>query len=442
NNKGNKNQPKSSHKKQKTFSNKLEKKKDIFLDYNVKSFNHLEKISLTHLFNFSYPQLFHTSQVAIHLNCKNTKNQQKSRDSFHYKGKEYFINSNYRFIVNPYEDYRVQTLDPDIPIPWKNIFQILISRLAQHRPCPICLDEDPIAPRITKYLKPIRWYDNVSSELPIEGKEILLRLFIHKQGYIYAFPYENFSKNTSEGVIPWYFEQDVMDYSRIMKASEDYMIGEINRELEQLEKIKNNEKEHIELVEGSIDKTIQCIQQSILSFKKMLDDHKNPCTTPISLKHKSNIEELSQEINKKLHMQDNTSNNSTKPSYDIQKTNSYLFYRPQIVAHYYLSMLDIKILKAAFGDYKFFPPNIIARIENISTGHVVDNPLRKRIKYLSHLPCGCEVSFLECDWSDVIDESILHRFDSEICKRRQKRREKIMQESKCACFREKNCQPK
>ncbi|KAK3096380.1 hypothetical protein LTR53_019297, partial [Teratosphaeriaceae sp. CCFEE 6253] len=78
----------------------------------------------------------------------------------------------------------------------------------------------------------------------------------------------------------------------------------------------------------------------------------------------------------------------------------YLFYQAPL--HYYLSPLDIRILKAAFNTYSAFPSSILPRVERISNGHVVDDELRRRIKYLSHLPYGCEVGFLECDWTDTV----------------------------------------
>jgi hypothetical protein len=75
--------------------------------------------------------------------------------------------------------------------------------------------------------------------------------------------------------------------------------------------------------------------------------------------------------------------------------------------------LDIRILKAAFGDYATFPATILPRVERISSGHIVDDELRKRVKYLGHLPQGCEVNFLECDWRDVVVPEILERFSAE-----------------------------
>jgi hypothetical protein len=106
----------------------------------------------------------------------------------------------------------------------------------------------------------------------------------------------------------------------------------------------------------------------------------------------------------------------------------YYFY--QALPHFYLSSLDIRILKAAFGDYYLFPATILPRVEHISTGHVVDDELRKRAKYLGHLPYGCEVNFLECDWTDLVVPEILERFQTETIKRRQRNHEKEAREEK------------
>jgi hypothetical protein len=106
----------------------------------------------------------------------------------------------------------------------------------------------------------------------------------------------------------------------------------------------------------------------------------------------------------------------------------YHFY--QALPQFYLSPLDIRILKAAFGEYSLFPATILPRVEHISTGHIVDDELRKRVKYLGHLPQGCEVSFLECDWRDVVVPEVLARFRAETDRRRKRNREKEAREEK------------
>ena len=112
------------------------------------------------------------------------------------------------------------------------------------------------------------------------------------------------------------------------------------------------------------------------------------------------------------------------PEHDL----SFFFY--EALLHFYLSPLDIRILKAAFGDYSSLPTTILPRVERISTGHIVDDDLRRRAKYLGHLPHGCEVGFLECNWTDVVAPEILAGFSIEIERRRKKNQEKAVREEK------------
>ena len=115
-------------------------------------------------------------------------------------------------------------------------------------------------------------------------------------------------------------------------------------------------------------------------------------------------------------------------SYHIHNDSPFFFY--EALMHYYLSSLDIRILKAAFGDYSSFPTTILPRVERVSTGHIIDDELRRRAKYLAHLPHGCEVGFLECDWTDVVSPEVLEGFAVEIKRRRKKNREKEFREEK------------
>lgn len=113
-----------------------------------------------------------------------------------------------------------------------------------------------------------------------------------------------------------------------------------------------------------------------------------------------------------------------------QVLNDSPFYFYEALLHYYLSPLDIRILKAAFGDFSSFPTTVLPRVERVSTGHIIDDELRRRAKYLAHLPHGCEVGFLECDWTDIVSAEVLDSFSVEICRRRKKNREKELREEK------------
>ncbi|KAK3626078.1 hypothetical protein LTR22_023294 [Elasticomyces elasticus] len=106
----------------------------------------------------------------------------------------------------------------------------------------------------------------------------------------------------------------------------------------------------------------------------------------------------------------------------------YLFYQAPL--HYYLSPLDIRIPKTAFTQYQNFPSSILPRVERVSNGHVVDDDLRKKAKFLGHLPDGCEVGFLECDWTDTVLPQILAELKPMLERRRKKHDEKEAREEK------------
>ena len=120
-----------------------------------------------------------------------------------------------------------------------------------------------------------------------------------------------------------------------------------------------------------------------------------------------------------------SSSAASHPSYN---DSPFFFY--EALMHYYLSPLDIRILKAAFGDYSSFPTTVLPRVERVSTGHIIDDELRRRAKYLAHLPHGCEVGFLECNWTDVVSPAVLEGFAVEIERRRKKNQEKEFREEK------------
>ena len=120
--------------------------------------------------------------------------------------------------------------------------------------------------------------------------------------------------------------------------------------------------------------------------------------------------------------------NSNATNHHAASDSPFYFY--EALLHYYLSPLDIRILKTAFGDFSSFPTTVLPRVERVSTGHIVDDELRRRAKYLAHLPHGCEVGFLECDWTDVVTPEVLDGFSAEIERRRKKNREKEVREEK------------
>ncbi|KAG8754756.1 hypothetical protein FRC12_011097 [Ceratobasidium sp. 428] len=82
---------------------------------------------------------------------------------------------------------------------------------------------------------------------------------------------------------------------------------------------------------------------------------------------------------------------------------TYHFYQSSTGQPIFLHPLDIRILLARFHTYDAFPPELTLPVEALDVGSV-DHDLRKRCKYLGHLPEGGEVVFAQVNVKDIVGE--------------------------------------
>jgi hypothetical protein len=323
-------------------------------------------------------------------------------------------------------------------------------------------------------------------EAPREGEDVVLRLITRQAGSTLALPRDGAESLPPTEDIPWYFAAEVTDFARVMKGTEDYMLAHFDREIKEL---RLQEKED-ELMFGEDTRWTKKAVFTIIEAKEKVKGIGNPPTAPKKPEESNAKRPLIQfnedvpefyavqraaKSGQSINVMFRNSNafslplqsdlniptmdvpkaatsglpdpNITKDPYLLSPTqvvqfnnnrkranyypvNDSRFYFYQALLHYYLSPLDIRILKTAFGTYASFPSTILPRVERVSTGHIVDEDLKKRAKYLAHLPHGCEVGFLECNWTDVVAPEVLSGFSVEIERRRKKNREKEVREEK------------
>ena len=402
----------------------------------------------------------------------------------------------------------MQVVDADNNLDWSSqVLQILASTQSQRDSCPICLS-NPVAPRMAKcghifclpclirymhsaddagpiperrarwkkcpicfdsmYLtdmRPVRWFLGQETEAPQEGHDVVLRLVMRLAGRTLALPRDGSESILRSEDIPWFNVAEVMDYARIMKGGEDYMIESYDREMEEL---SSQEKED-ELMFGDEGQWYKRAMRSVMEAKEKVRGIGNPPIAPhkpqerkskrppinfyntpdgpsaphfypvhnatnsgesmsISSTEISTTFTQSSSSSPQGHLETDFSPQRAKHVTTVIQEPAIYFY--QALLHYYLSPLDVRILKAAFKEYSAFPSTILPRVERVSAGHIVDDELRKRIRYLSHLPHGCEVGFLECDWTDTITPDVLEPFKTEIEYRRKRNMEKAAREEK------------
>lgn len=402
--------------------------------------------SITHLLNYSAPLHHHHDIGHHHHHHSNPRSYRRNPtwgpgSGYHAVDKSRYVHANYRFVVSPDEDYSKQGADADLFLDWSNVMQVIASSESQASSCPICLSE-PVAPRMAKcghifcltcllrfmnsalsedeakpgkaakfrkcpicedniYLpdvRPVRFYAGQESPLPRVGDDVVLRLMARNAGSTLALPRASGAEVLNSGdSVPWHFAANVLDYARVMKGTREYMAGQFDEEIAAM----LQQAAEDEALFGQDGEWTQKAVNAVNAAKEKLLT---------------------------LGGADEASTGSLPSSAKQSSESDFYFY--SALPHLYLSPLDIRILKTQFGSFSAFPSTLLPRVEHISTGHVVDDTLRRRAKYLGHLPHGCVISFLECDWTDIVPAETLETFASDIERRRSRNRDKAAQEER------------
>ncbi|KAI8804525.1 hypothetical protein BJ742DRAFT_823913 [Cladochytrium replicatum] len=103
----------------------------------------------------------------------------------------------------------------------------------------------------------------------------------------------------------------------------------------------------------------------------------------------------------------------------------YYFYRSADGQHMYMHPMDIKILKHKYGSYDRFPDVLhVDKVLSVRESTVTED-LRKRCKYLGHLPLNCDVVFCELDLKGIVSEETLAVFEKELLQRERRLQKQI-----------------
>ena len=325
------------------------------------------------------------------------------------------------------------------------------EKKSKYKKCPLC--EDII---FVPEARPVRWLPDQDNSALRVGDDVVLRLMMRYPSGILALPRDATESIDRSESIPWYLTAEVLGYARIMIGGEEYMEEQYDQEIADVEAQEAVD----ELM--FMDDTARWSKRAVTVIRDSKERLKGIGTAPLTsprpptpvdrkVKRKTNIvtpdpeaqyqdhgSHIASHENKDTSASPNDHAGSTlrSPSANIIVQSAPArpldapFYFYEAPHRFYLSPLDTRILKAAFGDYSSFPTTVLPRIEHRSGNHVVDDDLKRRAKYLAHLPSGCEIGFIECDWTDVVGPDILARFASDIERRRQHHRDKQAREDK------------
>lgn len=429
--------------------------------------NRKNQISINHLLEFqSYKDLEEYQNRHAKPRRRNSNNMAKSTGYGNGKSRDYyyskvhlkgmsFINVNYKFVVDYRRDYKAQKMDPNLPVDINDILRIIVPK---GNSCPICLSDEPVAPRmitscghilclscllsllesevpiykkreapaiVEKYrdcplcfsvirsneIKPVL-VNNIDErfEVPKINDEVVLTLMNRPQERILALPncfneYHDVVDN-----FPWVnqLNPDFGQYLRIFKGDLKYILDMYESEkknildLYQEEKLLyNDDGKFAKIATANIDNDIE-------KWKSYYKDEEPSCPR-LSEDHHPKIKEM-------------------------DSSNSYFFYQTGFNASstYVLSPLDVKVLKTAYKDYTNLPSSLIAKIENIRYEELTPESSITKYKYLSHLPFGTSIGFLECNWyqNEYINHETWEMFKHDLSKRTKYSTKKLRKEEK------------
>lgn len=405
-----------------------------------------KKTLYNHLLNFKYePRQFEDVSHSQWSPPKRRDNRPAS--SFFVFNKERFLQANSRFITKR-GDYSIQSTDPDAPIPWENVEKVLLHR-DDDIPCPICL-YPPAVPKVTKCGHVYCW-SCILHYLALDEKRKNARdcpicaMNVRKSdlrsvSFLEASPLHvggvfkmnlMFREHTS--LVPKPIAQLDGDAEMNWSRNGTYKIEEyspvqvleciVNPELEMLDvklSIEMDELERDFLNCAILDcKNRQADLLSQISVEDNLGTHKATNTKTVPSGNKERAMEV--EMNSVCIRNPSDTNDGF-----------YYFYQIEGGQNIFLDGINVKCLLKEFSNFKNCPPVLEAPILHIES-FIMTEDLRKRHKYLSHLPLSCEYQIAELDLrSPLLSQETLDEFQDMINRRLKNRqlKEKLENDSK------------
>ncbi|KAJ3328173.1 hypothetical protein HDU76_010461 [Blyttiomyces sp. JEL0837] len=482
------------------------------------------QINVNHLVNFNFPprQRQQVSSAPV-----------RRRGNYQPFNKERFINANYRFLVKSTGDYTPHLFDPDLPVDWKDIVQILIPT-SKEVTCPVCLSP-PVAAKITRCGHFVYGKDVKSAVMmKVDGLNgaggDLIEMRLMKRGVhsCVALPREShntWTRNNSpvngttttststRTLPPITTDPSANRFAKLLIAPATYIRTQIlEREKKELG-IALNEAQHEEAlvkamggakVASSLSSQVAMMVAGVserpfveMALKEVKSEIEGLSAlekleavagvagvvaegsgkgrnVPGASTEKMQVWDLGGKSGRgKLNIDTETivdgfgfeksgktspvdvvvftpegevltrPGSSTGTSTAVEKGKGkkgsgsgqqqskndghYYFYQAGDGQHVYLHPLDVKILKHEFEDYDKFPDELRVRTISVQES-TMDEDLRKKCRYLSHLPLSCDVNFCEVDLTDIVSKETLDTFKKEINDRKARQEAKHRRE--------------
>lgn len=323
---------------------------------------------------------------------------------------------------------------------------------SQGRKCPVCTDVV-----LRKDLKSVRWNDAAAEALShgtgdvvVEGPDqMTFRLIQRPDITTLALPRSATWPSDAIDLhqAPWHFVPDAAAFAKTVLASPAYMDAELRRDLveldaeaaslsrwasgeddlglvfvraaqrkvhEQLEKVALLKTHAVMTARKRVIRDVAAVEgaKPVVAHEPTTTDEETDAGAPFVLEPADPRAKPRRNVN------------PPAPSEAM-----YYFYQASSGQQIYLHPLDIRILKSHFGNYSSFPDTITLPVEGHEDSTMTDE-LRRKCRYLGHLPTACDVVFVETKLDSLVGAKGLEPFAQALKQRRTRRKEKVKREDK------------
>uniref|UniRef100_I3JYW3 E3 ubiquitin-protein ligase RNF10 n=1 Tax=Oreochromis niloticus TaxID=8128 RepID=I3JYW3_ORENI len=428
-----------------------------------------KKISLNHLLNFTFEPRGGNSGVGDGSHsCWGRRNKWGHKHKPF--NKELFLQANCQFVVTDDQDYKAHFTDPDTLVNWDCVQQV---RIYSHEvpSCPICL-YPPVAARITRCGHIFCWpcmlhylslSDKTWSKCPIcyeavhtadlksvvametrqyvAGDKITMRLMRREKGALVALPSSQWVK-VEEPVR--FGDACLSPYSKLLLTSPAQVLNLVAEEKGILQAQLSQEED----AQGCFIQSALCLLQvelrPVLQYASAFDDEvaEFPEDADAELPGfpeailESVLEEppaATGDSTSELQLEEESpaiQAESGRPSASVVPGPYYYFYQADDCQQMFLHPVNVRCLLREYGSLEASPESITATVVEI-VGQTVTEEIRRRHRYLAHLPLTCEFSICELALQPpVLSQETLDMFADDLEKRKRLRQKKARDEKR------------
>ncbi|KAJ2766661.1 hypothetical protein IWQ56_003633 [Coemansia nantahalensis] len=425
-----------------------------------------DKPNLNHLLNFSLPvRLPPPTPVRPRRHAAGAVDERAAAAS-----RAAFINANFRFVLKPVHWPALMAVArrPDMALRAEWIERVVVPTAAAAANCPICLSS-PAAARITKcghlyclpcilrHLSygdsadespkkcPVCWcsisadsllpvhmwtthYDAACPRLPprrgpgaaaAARNVVRMRLMRRRRGSTVCLPRASVPPACAADPVdaahfPWTFTDDALPFAKALLAAEDYCADEYRREIRELQRVRDDEEPDSE--------PRLFTEAALMTVEAALDAARTPAADWRRLEEQARAAQLAPPRNsatsEETRAEPPGSSGASGHAADEEETDSdsddvYYIYQADDGQHIYMHPLHMRILAHDRGGYAALPDSIEIK-PRYAVESVITDEVRRRFRFLDHLPLRCEITVVEPELRGVVARASSDKFRTQL----------------------------